>query len=230
MEAPFFSIVIPVYNGLTHDLPVCLESIWGQQLDKRLYEVICVNDCSTDNTLVWLKLQQSAHNNLYIIDNQQNMRQGECRNKGMATARGKYILFIDADDYFHKNSITEVYNFIRDKDLDVLVSDSAYQLKGYEHNNLQLNLKFCEESDSETFIKENGFTISPWRLCFNREFYQKHNISFVENTNVEDVDWSLKVIHYAKKNSVSANTVDSLYKIGKQHNRHFIQQCIYTYQ
>lgn len=48
---PFFSIVIPVYNGLSHDLPVCLDSIWNQPLSKNLYEVICVDDCSTDDTL-----------------------------------------------------------------------------------------------------------------------------------------------------------------------------------
>ena len=60
MNAPFFSIVIPVYNGLTHDLPVCLNSIWEQSLDKRLYEVICVDDCSTDESRQWLKEQQKT--------------------------------------------------------------------------------------------------------------------------------------------------------------------------
>ena len=47
---PFFSIIIPVYNGVSHDLQSCLESIWKQPLGKQLYEVICVDDCSKDNT------------------------------------------------------------------------------------------------------------------------------------------------------------------------------------
>lgn len=54
MNKPFLSIVIPVYNGLTHDLPRCLDSIWMQPLEASLYEVICIDDCSTDDTRQWL--------------------------------------------------------------------------------------------------------------------------------------------------------------------------------
>ena len=97
MNAPFFTIVIPVHNGLTHDLPVCLNSIWEQSLDKRLYEVICVDDCSTDESRQWLKEQQKKHPNLYLIENKVNTRQGGARNKGVKAARGKYIVFIDQD-------------------------------------------------------------------------------------------------------------------------------------
>lgn len=50
MKEPFLSIIIPVYNGLTNGLPKCLDSIWEQSLDKQFYEVICIDDCSTDDT------------------------------------------------------------------------------------------------------------------------------------------------------------------------------------
>lgn len=76
MQTPFFSIVIPVYNGLTHDLPICLNSIWQQPLDSSQYEVICVDDCSTDNTRAWLAEQQKLHSNLQVIHNERNIRQG----------------------------------------------------------------------------------------------------------------------------------------------------------
>ena len=57
----FLSIIIPVYNGLTHDLPICLESIWLQPLDPSQYEVICVDDCSTDDTRRWLDEEAAKH-------------------------------------------------------------------------------------------------------------------------------------------------------------------------
>ena len=76
MQTPFFSIVIPVYNGLTHDLPACLDSIWRQPLDSNLYEVICVDDCSTDGTRDWLDVQQQVHKNLAVVKNDVNIRQG----------------------------------------------------------------------------------------------------------------------------------------------------------
>lgn len=95
MATPFFSIVIPVYNGITNDLPKCLDSIWGQSLDKKLYEVICVDDCSTDNTRQWLKKECERHSNLHIIENDTNIRQGGSRNKGVKAEQGKYLIFID---------------------------------------------------------------------------------------------------------------------------------------
>lgn len=76
MKTPFFSIIIPVYNGLTHDLSLCLDSIWQQPLDKSLYEVFCVDDCSTDGTRKWLEWQCLLHNNLTLIKNKVNIRQG----------------------------------------------------------------------------------------------------------------------------------------------------------
>ena len=199
MNTPFFSIVIPVYNGLSHNFSKCLDSIWNQPLAKELYEVICVDDCSTDSTRAWLKEQQKVHSNLHIIENEINIRQDKGRNKGVKAAKGKYIVFIDSDDYFHHDGLATVYKFIKEKDLDILVSDSAYQFKGYEHNNLQLNLKYREETNSENFIKNNGFAIAPWRLCLNRDFYNNSGVSFVENTRVEDVDWGVHIYYYAKK-------------------------------
>lgn len=195
---PFFSIIIPIYNGISNDLPNCLNSIWEQSLDKELYEVICIDDCSTDTTRQWLKQQQKIYDNLFVIENEQNIRQGASRNKGVKVAKGKYILFIDCDDYFHKESITKVYEFIKDKNLDILVTDSAYQFKNYPHDNLQLNLPYKDLCDGETFVEKNGFAIAPWRLCFNKEFYTNNNIEFVEKTRVEDVDWGVKMMFYAK--------------------------------
>ena len=198
-DIPFFSIIIPVYNGLTHDLPVCLNSIWEQSLDKQLYEVICVDDCSTDGTRLWLKEQQDKHSNLRIIENEKNIRQGGARNKGVLAATGKYILFIDQDDYYHKGGIDDAYEHLKKNDLDILVTDSAYQFKGYEHNNLQLNLKFKEITNSEGYVKKNGWTIAPWRLCFNRDFYTRTGVKFEENCRIEDVDWGVKLLFYARK-------------------------------
>ncbi len=231
-QHPFFSIIIPVYNGLTNGLPNCLDSIWSQPLDKELYEVICVDDCSTDDTRAWLKEQQARNTNLYVIENEINIRQGGGRNKGVRAAKGEYIAFIDCDDYFHKDSLAKVYHYIKCKNLDILISDSAYQFKGYEHNNLQLNFKYTEETNGENFIKENGVPISPWRFCINREFYLGTGCMFIENRQCEDVDWAANIIYYAKQiqyqpillvhyNIVENSTTGSTYK-----NKRILSDCI----
>ncbi len=198
-KTPFFSIIIPVYNGLTHDLPVCLNSIWEQSLDKLLYEVICVDDCSTDGTRQWLKEQCKEHCNLKVIENEVNVRQGGARNRGVLAATGMYILFIDQDDYYHKDSIYKVYEHLKENELDILVTDSAYQFKGYEHNNLQLNYEYKEITNSEEYIKKNGWSIAPWRFCLNRRFYLNTKVEYEENCRIEDIDWGVKILYYAKK-------------------------------
>ena len=176
MNNPFFSIIIPVYNGIFTGLDVCLNSIWNQPFDKSLYEVICVDDCSTDDTRCWLKDQQRKYNNLIVVENEENIRQGGARNRGVEVAKGRYIMFIDHDDYYHSDSIVRVYEHLQKVDVDILICDSAYQFKGYEHNNLQLNLPFRDVANSIDFVKKNGLACVPWRMVFKRNLWINNNI------------------------------------------------------
>lgn len=223
MNTPFFSIIIPVYNGLSHDLSVCLDSIWSQSLDKNFYEVICVDDCSIDDTRSWLREQQKSHFNLDVAENKENIRQGGARNEGVKRARGKYIMFIDQDDYYHQGSIVDVYEHLQKVDVDILLCDSVYQFKGYEHNNLQLNLPFREVTNTVDFVKKNGWACAPWRMVFKRELWIANDITFVEKVRIEDIDWAVRMYYYAKViqyqpillvhyNKGELSTTDNMYK------------------
>lgn len=199
METPFFSIVIPVYNGITNDLPKCLNSIWSQSLDKKLYEVICVDDCSTDNTRQWLKKESEKHSNLHIIENDTNIRQGGSRNKGVIAAKGKYIIFIDQDDYYHNESITQVYNHLRNSDLEILIVDCAYQYPGVESNKLQHNFPHREVMTGDEQIEKNSIPYAPWKFIFLRSLMVDNELFFAENERIEDVDWVHILTHHAKR-------------------------------
>lgn len=199
METPFFSIVIPVYNGITNDLPKCLDSIWSQSLDKKLYEVICVDDCSTDNTRQWLKKESEKHSNLHIIENDRNIRQGGSRNKGVIAAKGKYIIFIDQDDYYHNESITQVYNHLRNSDLEILIVDCAYQYPGVESNKLQHNFPHREVMTGDEQIEKNSIPYAPWKFIFLRSLMVENGLFFAENERIEDVDWVHILTHHAKR-------------------------------
>ena len=199
MQTPFFSIVIPVYNGLTHDLPKCLDSIWNQPLDKESYEVICVDDCSADNTHAWLKEQQKAHSNLHIIENEINIRQGGGRNKGVKAAKGKYIVFIDQDDYYHHDAIARVYNHLQENNLDILIVDCAYQSPGKESNELQHNFPHREIMTGDEIIEKNSIPYAPWKFIFKRSHMIEKGLFFAENERIEDVDWVHRLTHYAQR-------------------------------
>lgn len=226
MSSPFFSIVIPVYNGLTHDLPVCLNSIWNQSLDKELYEVICVDDCSTDGTRQWLKEQREEHYNLQIIENEKNIRQGGSRNKGVKATNGKYIIFIDQDDYFHEESITAVYNHLQKTDLEVLIVDCAYQSPGKVSNELQHKFQHRYIMTGDEMIEKNSIPYAPWKFIFLRSHMIDNNLFFAENERIEDVDWVHKLVHYAQRvqyqpilfihyNKTGVSTTMTSYKSGE---------------
>ncbi len=220
---PIISIIIPVYNGNSHYLPECLDSIWNQKINDTLYEVLCVDDCSIDDTLEWLQEQKQKHSNLNIIQNTKNIRQGGARNNGIKHANGHYILFIDQDDYYHTNSLSKVIEHITKHDLDILICDSAYQLRDHESNQQQLNFKYTDITDGISFVKKNGWVFAPWRLCVRKDFLLSNNIKFEENVRIEDVDWAVKLLFYAKKvqylpiilihyNKGTTGTTDNMFK------------------
>ncbi|MFI3296372.1 MAG: glycosyltransferase family A protein, partial [bacterium] len=98
------SIVIPIYNG-EKVVSTCLDSIWAQGVADDEYEVICVDDCSADDTYNFLLLAATARNNMQVLHNSENLRAGGARNYGVREAKGEYIIFIDADDYFHPGAL-----------------------------------------------------------------------------------------------------------------------------
>lgn len=215
MNNPFFSIIIPVYNGLTHDLPICLDSIWNQPLDSSKYEVICVDDCSTDDTRRWLDEEAAKHSNLRVIKHSVNKRQGGGKNTGVKAAKGKYILFIDQDDYYHQGAVLEIFNKLQTSDLDILVTDYSIQYNGLKNNVPQGIYKNMDIMDGESFVRKNGNPNAPWRLVIKRDFYLHYQLSFQELTRIEDVDWGVKVFFYAKRVQYSPIIAVNYVKSGK---------------
>lgn len=93
------SIIVPVYNMASEDrLTWCMESLLHQQLEN--YEIIAVDDCSTDDSLMILRqLEEQYPDKLRVIASPVNRHQGGAKNLGLAAAKGEWIAFIDADDW-----------------------------------------------------------------------------------------------------------------------------------
>lgn len=114
------TVIIPCYNAENY-IKKCISSLERQTFDK--IEIICIDDCSTDNTLQVLnELKKNCKHNITIIINDNNLGPAESRNKGILLAKTKYIAFCDADDWYDSNF------------LDIMIST-------IEENNV--NLVFC---------------------------------------------------------------------------------------
>lgn len=185
------SIIIPVYNCEKY-IDRAINSIIMQKIND--YEIIIVNDGSTDRTLAICELYQQQFSNIKIIT-QTNKGVSVARNRGIKEAQGRYIMFLDADDeyvtdFFDDNVVNEMY-----KGYDVLAFSS------YESN-----LK-CNRFGIESKFKDDIITECVWApighfgsCIYLKELLQKNNIYFDEGIRSnEDQVFKFKVFYSANK-------------------------------
>jgi|TARA_B110000008_G_scaffold277000_1_gene317420 glycosyltransferase involved in cell wall biosynthesis len=113
------SIIVPVYNVEKY-LERCLDSIFDQKF-LGSFEVIAVNDCSTDNSLGVLKAYQLRFPELIIREHKINKKLAQARTTGMIVAKGDYIMHVDSDDWLLPNALETIYNKCIETNVDVLV-------------------------------------------------------------------------------------------------------------
>jgi len=174
------SIVIPVYN-IEPYIQNCLNSILNQPFKD--FEVICVNDGSSDGSLG--VLQACRDERVTIID-KKNEGSGVARNSALAIARGEYVYFVDGDDWIEENSLQKMVDEADRLKTDILIFGglSYYEGKGqnggYSANKLPkkyLNKVFSAQDIKKDIFK---FPSTAWTKLYRREFLQKNDIKFQE--------------------------------------------------
>lgn len=198
------SFIIPVYNAAFY-LPACLDSIYTQGLDETNFEVICVNDCSPDNSREIVVEYQKMHNNLRLIDHSENRKAGGARNTGIGVAKGEWIWFIDADDTIELGALKKVLYHCQKDDLDALCFN--YQLL-YENRTVaehvfddsaevQSGVNFLLSTFGDGLIYHLGY---PVRTVYRRSVLVEHGIRFPEQLLYgEDTTFMAEGVMYAKR-------------------------------
>ena len=177
MKKPKFSIIVPVYNTEKY-LKRCLDSIKSQSFKD--YEVIIVNDGSTDNSSDIISKYP------YKVINQENQGLSMARNNGVKEASGEYLIFLDSDDYIEKDLLKEI-----DKSLSNNPDLVRYQIKEVFDNEDNINYEetpFDNKNgvDAFKFIINYHFVENAWAYAIKREFYLKEKFSFKKGTYHED--------------------------------------------
>ena len=124
------SIIIPVYNAEQY-LKKCLESVFQQNLKLEDFEVICINDGSTDKTQQILEEFQKKYTNI-ILENQENFGEAISRNKAISLSKGEYITFLDSDDYYDALTLSKALQIIASQNLDILYLKMNYISEDYQ--------------------------------------------------------------------------------------------------
>lgn len=196
------SVIIPVYNTASY-LKECIDSVLRQTLDD--IEVICVNDGSTDSSLEILESYKLKDDRIVLI-NQKNRGLGAARNIALKHASGKYVLFLDSDDYLDEMALEDLYDLATRKSIDLLI----FKLINFNNETYkEVKYKYFEMDFLKRIVDDDIFN---WKMVKNKifdmavtapaKFFKMDlikNIYFPENLIFEDSLFFIKVIFRARR-------------------------------
>lgn len=196
-----FTIIIPVYNTRDY-LRQCIESVMDQQ--DSTFEIILINDGSNDGSKEICD-EYSVNENIVVI-HIKNGGPSRARNIGMDIAKGKYILFLDSDDYLCDNQILMLFSNIFSKSCCDLIYgkygfvDEEYHDCTYEiyPKEIKLSNNEIEDLDIEKVVislfKHGNYYSSPTIKIYRKELLDENKMRFHEGIYIEDEEWTPEVL------------------------------------
>lgn len=178
-KQPLISIVIPVCN-VEKFLPECLESVMEQTLKE--IEIICVEDCSRDNSTEILRTYAERDKRIRTIFHKENLSTSQARKDGVGISRGKYVMFVDGDDRLAPEACEIAYKAIEKYQTDMVQFDTEIvNCAGVPEERIAMNQKLLKpclehlEADNLVIVcwKEKIFGFSLWNKIFNGDICRK---------------------------------------------------------
>lgn len=190
MKKPDISIIIPAYNAEKY-IDKCIESIINQT--KKELEIIIINDGSTDNTEKIIKKYSDKRINYYKNKNQGI---GKTRNFGIKKSTGKYLMFIDSDDYIEKDTCELLFNKAEGDNLDLVICDFYREFENKLVEEKIINFKNTNLKDKPELLYK--INLSPWNKLYKSEMIKDNNIYFNEEFKYEDTPFVFMSLDKAK--------------------------------
>lgn len=179
-----FSIVIPNYNKGKY-VGECLESIFNQTIDKEKYEVIVVDDGSSDNSI-----EEISKYDVRLFKSNRELA-GGARNIGIDNATGEYVVFIDSDDFLTSNTVLEK--------LDNLITDEDMIYLNFTRQTENGDVEIINEREPISTKVEFTKLLGCPSKCFKRTLLD--GIRFLPNCYYEDVSFTLEALCNVKKDN-----------------------------
>tara|TARA_Y100000590_G_scaffold395061_1_gene474726 strand:- start:668 stop:1933 length:1266 start_codon:yes stop_codon:yes gene_type:complete len=225
-----FSIIIPVYNSEKY-LSSSLKSVLSQPFSKKKYEIILINDCSTDSSGSIIKSFKRRFKNIKVINNKINRRVSYCRNKGIQNAKGKYVIFLDSDDELKKNSLIKIENILSKRQYDLILSLE------FKSNKIRINRKKISQINNvNSFIayenKKHIYNPNCWNMVLNKSFLQRKKIFFKKIDIFEDQVFCTEVLFNVKKIKIIPGTfytyIQRPHSLSRKTNYLALISCLYA--
>lgn len=201
-----FSIIIPAYNAEAF-LPRCLDSIFSQEFDD--YEVIVINDGSTDNTASILEESSSKHPNLHVLT-QSNQGMATARNLGIEVATGEYILFVDSDDELMPQALSKLATQINGEDIVCFGTRIHHEQTG---TNIEFQISTNDSNQYSGWDYFNLYRLKStpvhyvciWQRVYRRGFLEKNSLRFSEGLRraEDDLFTTMVMLHAQSVKTIS---------------------------
>lgn len=196
------SYIIPLYNSAEW-LEKCLYSVLNQDFPESEVEIICVNDGSPDNSADIAREIAKEHPCIVVID-QENQGPSGARNTGMRAATGKYLCFVDPDDFVEPNVYGRLIQQMEKEQLDMLRFD--YQVVNEHYENIPKPITECTfnytpqlMSGAEFLSDRLGLACNIWRYIYRRVIITENNIWCYTGDYYDDVPWLPLVLMKAER-------------------------------
>ena len=186
MSKPAISVIIPVYNA-QEGLSQCIDSLLDQTFSD--YEIIILNDGSTDNSLEIIQNYASKNDSIRVID-KENEGVAKTRNRGIVLAKGEYIVFIDNDDFIAPDYLECFYEAIEKEKLDIVIG-------GYKRVNKDHKILFQQDLSQTDWSKY--IVVAPWARIYRTSFLKENDIQFFDYPIGEDVIFTLTAYNLTDK-------------------------------
>lgn len=213
------SFILPCYNTGKY-LCQCVESLLAQGFDKEDYEIICVDNAATDNTADILKGLSEKYPVVKVVTLPVNKCSGGAYNAGLEVAQGKYVLFVDSDDYLKENRLLPLVEMMESNQLDALyfnIESFRGETELTSEEKLQYNgnfpVTFSADDGNDYFKKALSFLpfsvlpVPAYRKMIRACVLKENDIQFTQTTVGCDYLHNLHLLSFAKRIEVITDKI-----------------------
>lgn len=190
------SIIIPVYNADKY-LKRCVESLTKQQEN---IEILLIDDCSTDKSREIAKQLQEQNDCVKVIELEKNQGVSNARNVGIEKAKGEYIMFSDADDWYEENAISTFVKLAKQRKADFII---ANHYVSYENKKIKVDISSYFSKDKITKEEIVSYmTLSSWAKLIKKDLFIDNNVKYpIDLKRCEELE-VIPIVAYKAKNPI----------------------------
>ena len=190
----FISIIIPMYNAVS-SIEKCVESTQHQDLSTADYEIIVINDGSTDDSLAAVTELAKKYDNILVFS-QTNGGLSIARNAGLEHAAGEYIFFLDSDDWIKENCLKKIVDTCKENNLDMLRICAANVTDGIPKR--RFSLEQGKVMSGAQALSGDVPACAPFSI-YRRQFLNKHQLRFYPGIFHEDNEFTPRAFYLAER-------------------------------